>query len=197
AANGATLDWSTFLGGSQTDRARGVAVDTAGNAYVTGSTSSVDFPSLNAQQPGPYRPDDVDAFLTKIPASGAPLAYSTRLGGGSDYDQGTAIAVDGSGAAYVTGSTASPNFPTVSPVQPRKDADADAFVAKIDPAGAALVYSTYLGGGGADGGNGLAIDGAGDAYVTGTTGSTNWPTVKPVQATKNGEDDAFLAKLSP
>ncbi|HTJ76490.1 MAG TPA: SBBP repeat-containing protein [Acidimicrobiales bacterium] len=268
AANGATLDWSTFLGGTQTDRARGVAVDTAGNAYVTGSTSSVDFPSLNAQQPGPYRPDDVDAFLTKIPASGAPIAYSTRLGGGnddhglavavdgqgeafvtgdtlspgfptvrplqaasggsasgvagsfpdafvakfaangsslvystflggSDYDQGTAIAVDGSGAAYLTGSTASPNFPTVSPAQPRKDADADAFVAKVDPAGAALVYSTYLGGGGADGGNGLAIDSAGDAYVTGTTGSTNWPTVKPVQAAKNGEDDAFLAKLNP
>ena len=268
SADGSALDWSTFLGGDQTDQARGLAVDQAGNAYVTGSTGSVNFPAVNEVQSGVPRPDDVDAFVTKVAANGASFAYSTRLGGsnddhglaiavdstgaayvtgdtlspgfptvrplqaasggsasgvagsfpdafvaklnpagsaliystflgGSDFDQGSAIAVDARGAAYVAGSTTSKDFPAVSALQAHPGGDSDAFVAKIDPAGAALVYSTYLGGGGADSAEGIAVDAAGDAYLTGTTGSPNWPTVKPTQAAKSGGDDAFVAELNP
>ena len=186
APNGSSLDWSTFLGGNRTDRARGLAVDPAGNAYVTGSTSSVDFPAVNAQQSGAPRPDDVDAFVAKIPAAGAPLAFSTRLGGSND-DHGLAIAVDGQGAAYVTGDTLSPGFPTVRPLQAASGGSAsgvagsfpDAFVAKFTPAGSALVYSTFLGGSDYDQGTAIAVDAAGSAYITGSTNSPNFPTRQP------------------
>ena len=136
-----------------------------------------------------------DAFVAKYDATGSTLVYSTFIGGG-DFDQGTAIAVDGQGASYVAGNTNSANFPTVAPFQPRKDNDAYAFVAKIDPPGAALVYSTFVGGTAADGANAIAVDRGGNAHVVGTTGSGNWPTSKPVQGTKGGADDAFVLKLN-
>ena len=122
-----------------------------------------------------------DAFVSKYNPAGSALVYSTFLGG-SDIDQGTAIAVDGQGAAYVAGNTNSSNFPTVGPVQSAKGNEPDAFVLKIDPPGGALVYSTYLGGSGADGANGIAVDRTGSAHVVGTTGSSNLVTAKPVQA---------------
>jgi hypothetical protein len=266
AANGTGIEWSSFIGGGGTDRARGLAIDSTGNAYLTGSTNSDNFPSVNAQQPGPFRAEDLDAFVTKFPAGGAPLTFSTRLGGGnddrglaiavdaqgavyvtgdtlspgfptvrpiqassggsaggvvgaftdafvakynptggalvystflggSDFDQGTAITVDGQGAAYVAGNTNSPNFPTVGALQGAKSNDPDAFVTKIDPPGGALVYSTYLGGNGADGANGIAVDRAGSAHVVGTTGSANFVSAKATQLAKSGGDDAFVVKL--
>jgi Beta-propeller repeat len=119
-------------------------------------------------------------LVTKINAAGSALVYS--MGGGS----GTAIAVDGAGNAYVTGSTGS-NFPTVNPLQASfGGGNSDAFVTKINAAGSALVYSTYLGGSGSDGGLGIAVDGPGNAYVTGYTSSTNFPTANPLQASFGG-----------
>jgi len=266
---GSGLAWSTFLGGAQTDAARAVAVNADGEAFVTGSTNSVEFPTANPFQQATPRPDDVDAFVTKVTSDGTSFAYSTRLGGsnddrgldiavdatgnayvtgdtrspgfptarplqpgaggsasgvagsfsdafvtkfgpagnnlvystflgGSDTDQGTAIAVDGEGAAYVTGATNSPNFPVKTPLQGRKDGDTDAFVSKVNPAGSELVYSTYLGGGGADSGTGIVVDRVGGVTVVGVTGSTNFPTAKPIQGVKGGgATDAFVSALAP
>src|SRR5207244_2467228 len=110
------------------------------------------------------------------------LTYSTYLGG-SDDDVGNGIAVDGVGSAYITGHTASTNFPTLNPLQASNGGgSADVFVAKLNASGSALVYSTYLGGSGLDDGFGIAVDGAGSAYVTGHTASTNFPTLNPLQA---------------
>jgi len=203
AANGASVDWSTFVGGTQTDRARGLAVDTAGNAYLTGSTNSTDFPAVNPQQPGPFGAD-LDAFLVKVPSAGGGLAFATRLGGAND-DHGLAVAVDTQGSAFVTGDTLSPAFPTVRPLQPSSGGSAggvagsfaDAFVAKYNPAGSALVYSTFLGGGDVDQGTAIAVDASGAAYVAGNTNSSNFPTVGPLQAAKANEPDAFVAKVDP
>src|SRR6202521_1982121 len=126
-----------------------------------------------------------------------PLIYSTYLGGNLN-DTGFGIAVDGVGNAYVTGITYSSNFPTMDPLQPANDGGGDAFVSKIAPSGSALVYSTYIGGSGYDLGYGIAVDSAGNAYVTGVTGSTNFPTMNPLQpAFGGGNDDAFVAKLNP
>src|SRR4029077_2314460 len=115
-----------------------------------------------------------DAFLTKLDATGSALVYSTYLGG-SASDSGTGIAVDPAGNAYVVGVTFSTNFPTVNPFQAAKGAQQDAFVAKINPAGSAWVYVTYLGGNSVDEGYGLAVDATGNAYVTGYTASTDFP----------------------
>ncbi|HVM02297.1 MAG TPA: SBBP repeat-containing protein, partial [Acidimicrobiales bacterium] len=203
AASGASVDWSTFVGGGGTDRIRGMAVDATGNAYVTGSTNSDNFPSVNPQQPGPYRPDDVDAFLVKVAPGGAPFVFATRLGGGNE-DRGLAVAVDDQGSAYVTGDTlSSPGFPTVRPIQAASRGGAgagpgpfpDAFVTKYNPAGSALVYSTLLGGGDVDQGTAIDVDAQGAVYVAGNTNSTNFPTVGPLQATKGGEPDAFVTKI--
>ena len=204
AANGSGIEWSSFIGGGGTDRARGLAIDATGNAYVTGSTNSDNFPSVNAQQPGPFRPEDLDAFVAKFPATGAPLTYSTRLGGGND-DRGLAIAVDAQGAAYVTGETLSPGFPTVRPIQASSGgsatgvagAFADAFVTKYNPNGSALVYSTFLGGSDFDQGTAITVDAQGAAYVAGNTNSPNFPTAGPLQATKGNDPDAFVTKIDP
>jgi uncharacterized repeat protein (TIGR01451 family) len=123
------------------------------------------------------------------------LVYSSYLGG-SGEDQGHAIAVDGAGSAYLTGHTESANFPTQSPLQGALGGGSDAFVAKLNPAGNALVYSTYLGGSDFDEGCGIAVDGAGRAYLTGETRSTNFPTLSPLQgAFGGGSSDAFVARV--
>ena len=123
------------------------------------------------------------------------LIYSTYLGGNS-RDTGWGIAVDSAGNAYVTGATYSSNFPTMKPLQAANGGGSDAFVAKIAPTGSALAYSTYLGGSGDDAGYGIAVDSAGDAYVVGTTYSSDFPTMKPLQAANGGGSDAFAAKLN-
>ena len=194
------LSYSTYLGGSGTDQGSAIAVDASGNAYVTGSTSSTDFPTASPFQPnkgGGFN----DAFVTKLNAAGSGLVYSTYLGGGSSdssaNDSGLDIAVDTSGNAYVTGGTESTDFPTASPIQPNKSGGAtDAFVTKLNAAGSALAYSTYLGGSGLFAtGNSIAVDTSGNAYVTGFTESTDFPTASPFQSINAGDRDAFIAKI--
>jgi hypothetical protein len=124
------------------------------------------------------------------------LSYSTYLGGNSDYDQGNSIAVDTSGAAYVTGYTYSTDFPTLNPYQGTLQGNSDVFVTKLSSSGNSLVYSTYIGGGDYDYGNGIAVDASGAAYVTGSTESTDYPTFNPYQGTYQGDIDVFVTKLS-
>jgi hypothetical protein len=189
------LIYSTYLGGSNADYGFGIAVDSAGNAYVTGTTDSTDFPTMNPLQPanGGY-----NAFVTKINPAGSALVYSTYLGGNSN-DEGQGIAVDSAGNAYVTGLTNSTDFPvTPGAFQTTLAGDSDAFATKINPSGSALVYSTYLGGSGNDYGQGIAADSAGNAYVTGLTGSTDFPvTLGAFQTTLAGDADAFVTKINP
>ncbi len=190
---GNALAYSTFLGGGAYDQGHAIAVDAAGSAYVTGYTSSANFPT---QSPYLAALQGIDVFVTKLTPAGNALAYSTYLGGsGDDYAFG--IAVDAAGSAYVTGYTNSSNFPALSPYQTTyQGGPYDVFVTKLTPAGNALAYSTYLGGSGNDYGNGIAVDAAGSAYVTGYTGSNNFPTQSPYQASRAGGFDAFVAKLS-
>ncbi len=189
-----TLSYSTYLGGYYSDFGYGIAVDGSGNAYVTGVTSSDDFPTQNPYQ-GTLVGGDEDAFITKFDSSGSALSYSTYLGG-SDYDYGRGIAVDGSGNAYVTGYTDSNDFPTQNPYQGTRAGEYDVFITKLSPSGNTLSYSTYLGGYYSDWGNGIAVDGSGNAYVTGETRSDDFPTQNPYQATRAGEYDAFITKVS-
>ena len=194
---GSALVYSTYLGGSGLDQGNGIAVDSSGNAYVTGYTISTDFPTMNPFQP--IYGGNEDAFVAKLNPTGSALVYSTYLGG-SGLDQGNGIAVDSSGNAYVTGYTGSTDFPTMTPLQPANSSggDYDAFVAKLNPTGSALVYSTYLGGSGWDFGQGIAVDSSGNAYVTGTTQSTDFPTKNPLQQANGAGDgqNAFVAKLN-
>jgi uncharacterized repeat protein (TIGR01451 family) len=191
-ATGSALVYSTYLGGSSNDDGYGIAVDLAGNAYVTGATISTNFPTANPLQAA--NAGGFDAFVTTLNAAGSALVYSTYLGGNSD-DEGHGIALDTSGDAYVTGRTYSTNLPTVYPLQAANGGDSDAFVAKLNAGGSALVYATYLGGNGFDGGSGIAVDAPGNAYVTGWTGSTDFPTVNPLQAANGGGQDTFVAKI--
>ena len=201
-AAGNALVYSTYLGGSGTDRGYGIALDGAGSAYVTGHTNSLNFPVAAAFQPGHGSPGSYDAFVTKFSAAGNTLAYSTYLGGNANEQslEGGAIAVDVNGSAYVAGSTASTNFPGAgtSTIQPTPGAGgSDGFVVKLNAAGSGLVYSTYLGGTGYDAVTGLAIDASLNAYVVGYTNSSNFPTAAPLQASRNGVgNDAFVAKLN-
>ena len=193
---GTGLVYSTFLGGGSTDRGRGIAVDGAGSAYVTGMTESNNFPVT----PGAFDTgrNGIDAFMTKLNATGtAPLLYSTFLGG-SGTDQGFSIAVDGSGSAYITGETESSNFPTTTGAFDTTQNGVDAFVTKLNPTlvGAlSLVYSTHLGGGGADRGRGITLA-AGNAHVTGVTESNNFPTTGGAFDTTQNGVDAFMTKLN-
>jgi uncharacterized repeat protein (TIGR01451 family) len=193
--DGSALVYSTYLGGSGDDFGNGIALDGEGSAYITGATKSADFPTQSAYQTT-YQGGTWDAFVTKLSPAGNAPAYSTYLGGsGNDY--GLGIAVDTAGSAYVAGYTTSPNFPTQFPYQATyQGGDYDAFVTKLTPTGSALVYSTYLGGGGVDYGYGIAVDAAGSAYVTGSTSSSDFPTEAPYQAVAGLYGDAFVAKLS-
>jgi hypothetical protein len=192
---GPVLMYSTYLGGSNTDFGYAIAVDQVGNAYVTGTTESTDFPLTNAYQSSGDTTYG-NAFVTKINASGSAKIYSTYLGG-SSFDQGLAIAADSSGNAYVAGWTSSTNFPTMIPLQPTIGGANDAFVTKLNPSGSALIYSTYLGGSSNDEAAGIAVDGSGNAYIVGQTASTNFPTTNPLQATlAGGVNDAFVTEIN-
>lgn len=215
-ATGSALVYSTYLGGSEDDFASAIAIDTSGNAYVTGATLSGNFPTVNPIQPPlPGRFADKTVFVTKVDPSGSALVYSTVFGGtplsgegdGSSRvpsDLSTGIAVDSSGNAYISGLTISPEFPTTQGAFQRVlRGVADAFVVKLDPAGSALLYSTYLGGDDVDWAEAIALDASGNAYVTGIAGwsshePTNFPTTAGAfQVTPGGrQGDAFVAKIS-
>ncbi len=194
AAGPAGLLYSTYLGGSISDTPWGIAVDTAGAAYVAGQTSSSDFPKTDTSA----LQGITDAFVTKINpgvSGAASLVYSFFWGGtGSDGATG-GIAVDTGGNAYVAGNTDSTDFPTVTPFQATLNGFTNAFVTKFNATGTA-VYSTYLGGDGADIAWFIALDNAGRAYVTGQTSSTNFPTVGALQNTLTGAPNAFVTKLN-
>ena len=204
----ASLVYATYLGGSGDDESTGIAVDSAGNAYLTGWTGSSNFQTPNGFQT--TRSGYSDAFVAKLNSTGSALLYSTFLGGsGNEFAGG--IALDTSGNAYVTGRTSAPtatpaqpaDFPTLSAFQSRYGGGlSDAFVTKLNPnlAGvASLVYSSYLGGSGDDNPNdnrgAIAVDAAGNAYVTGVAYSTDFPTVNAIQATLRGDYDAFVTKV--
>jgi hypothetical protein len=191
--------YSTYLGGNNSDNGRGIAVDSEGYAYVIGYTMSTDFQTVNAYQ-GLHGDGGLfnDAFVTKLAFSGSALsvAYSTYLGG-NHIDQGQAIAVDSSGSAYVTGTTASTDFPAVNHYQGSKAGSYDVFVTRLGPSGSTLSYSTYLGGAADDCGEGIAVDSCGRAYVTGYTYSTDFPTEKACQADYRPIGDAFVTKFYP
>jgi Bacterial Ig domain/IPT/TIG domain/Beta-propeller repeat/Carboxypeptidase regulatory-like domain len=210
-ATGSTILYSTYLGGivdsrvagSGDDNAAGIAVDSSGNAYVAGSTTSADYPittgALRTTAPG----GTSDGFVSKLGPTGATLVYSTYLGG-STVDSCSDIAIDSSGNAYLTGSTDSTNFPlTAGAFSTTLSGLRDVFVSKLNPTGTALVYSTFVGGSANDSGNAIALDSAGNAYVTGDTVSMNYPTINAVQGQLSGQErfgpsiDAIVTKLNP
>jgi Beta-propeller repeat/Abnormal spindle-like microcephaly-assoc'd, ASPM-SPD-2-Hydin/HYDIN/CFA65/VesB-like, Ig-like domain len=191
--------YSTYLGGNGDDWNRGVAVDSSGNAYVTGYTTSSNFPTVNAYQ-SVYGGAN-DAFVAKISPTGSNLLYSSYLGGTGD-DFALRVAADNNGNAYIVGYTnSSSNFPIQSALQGAYGGGLyDAFVAKFDTiksGAASLVYSTLLGGSGDDEAWGVAIDSAGNVYVAGSTGSTNFPTQNPYQASNHGGNDVFVSEINP
>ena len=214
-ANGTGLIYSTYLGGGSVDTPRGIAIDSAGDAYIAGYTSSTDFPvtsgalqTVNKKQATTAS----NAFVTKLNPTGTALVYSTYLGG-STNDEAFGLAIDSASAAYVAGFTSSTDFPTTPGAfqtvnREPSTSGTNAFVSKINPAGSALVYSTYLGGtgasagnrGGGDGANGIALDSSGSAYVTGYTYSTDFPvTAGVVQPLKSGGTlvaNVFVSKLN-
>ena len=217
-STGSALVYSTYLGGSgnpayyEGDVARGIAVDSSGNAYVTGYTYSTDFPTIPTNQNfsigGASNSAGLtgiqNAFVSKLSPNGTALVYSTYLGG-NFVDGAAGIAVDSSGNAYVTGNTASTDFPTANPFEASltsANGGGNAFVTELNSTASALVYSTYLGGSTSEQGNGIAVDSSGNAYVTGTTGSTDFPTApqppagNPLQASLGGGDNSFVTKLN-
>ncbi|KFI22315.1 SBBP repeat-containing protein [Nitrosococcus oceani] len=195
------LSYSTYLGGKEfVDIGSSIAADTEGHAYVTGWSSSVSFPILNAAQPQPGHANNgsSDAFIAKLSPDGH-LVYATYLGGCCD-ERGRGIAVDRGGNAYATGWTSSPDFPTFNPLQPNCFLDKQlgtclaAFVTKLGANGT-MVYSTFLGGDGSDDARDIAVDTRGQAYITGTTASTNFPLVNGFQMTLRNFD-VFVTKLN-
>jgi hypothetical protein len=229
--NAGNLIYLTYLGGSGDDFVSSIAVDAAGNAFVTGFTDSTNFPMTNALYPKINGKIDRklnvfpgDAFVAELDSSGSNLVYSTYLGG-SGLDSGNGIAVDSSDNAYVTGTTASTNFPVVNPLAfqlagstnltlDRLAGTNSAFVTEIASNGAAVLFSTYLGGNKFDAGEGIAVDADGYVYVTGFTSSTNFPAtnyISQIIGTNsydghllngrtnklNSAYDAFVTKLAP
>jgi len=190
-----SLDYLTYIGGSGLDQGNGIAVDSSGSAYVAGVTNSARFGFTPSGFQPAYRGEG-DAFVAKLNPAGA-LSYFTYLGG-TKADAGTGVAVDSSGDAYVTGTTVSTDFPTAGAVfQPDYGGgNADSFVAKLDPAGATLVYSSFLGGTNTELATGIAVDTAGSAYVTGQTCSEDFPLANPLQGVPGGNCDAYVAKVT-
>jgi hypothetical protein len=185
------LVYATYIGNEVTEM-RGLAVSQDGSAYVTGSTSSTTFPLMNALQGS--NAGLIDAYVVKLAPAGDALSYSTYVGGNS-IDRGRAITIDAAGAAYVTGVTASTNFPVVNAWQAGNAGALDAYVLKVSPSGAALEYSTYLGGTSLDYGAAIALDGQGRVFIGGNTSSLDFPVTNAVQSASGGANDAIVVGL--
>lgn len=196
-ANGASLAYSTFLGGNRDDYGHAIAVDDLGQAYVTGSINSTNFPITVGAFQAAYGGLG-DAFVSKLNTNGTSLIYSTYLGGQSGLDEGYAIAADGHGAAYVAGTASSGFFPTTpDALSTNLTGSPDAFVTKLNVSGSDLEYSTFLGGSSSEGSYGVALDGDNNIYVVGYTDSTNFPTSGGAYDTsRGGFRDGFVTKLS-
>ena len=214
---GTTLLYSTYLGGSETltgggypytgyEEANGIAVDSSGNAYVMGGTGSSDFPVTQGAYQTVSRNASVSAFITKLNPTGTALLYSTYLSGPpgtanpTSINYANGIAIDGAGNAYVAGSTTSIHFPVTQGAIQRTTGpseDGCPFVTKLNAAGSALIYSTYLGQLGSA--NAIAVDGGGNAYVTGTTAYFGFPTTPGAlqPSTDNVGDTPFVSSLNP
>jgi len=208
-ATGNGLLYSTFIGGDDEDWMMSMAVDLDGNAYVCGTTMSPDFPTVNAYDSSHNNPHDFfyyDCFMLKLNATGNGLVYSTFIGG-NDQDLGNAIAVDSAGNAYMCGTTQSPDFPIVNgydvPINETSSYDYDCFVLELNSTGGSLLYSALVGGGSYDWANSIAVDLDGNAYVCGSTSSTDFPTVNPYDESYGGpldwysSGDCFVLKLTP
>jgi len=198
AADGRTLVYSTYLGGSSYDHAAAIAIDEEGHAYVTGNTGSPDFPTVNPLQA--YAGGGSDVFVSKLSPDGSALLYSTYVGGANPDDQGwdygQAIAVNYLGQAYVTGQTGSPDFPVVNARQPGYGGGySDAFVLRLSADGRRLNQSSFLGGTGRESGNGIAVvPGTLSSYVVGGSDSHDFPLLNPLRGYA-GNGDAFVTKL--
>jgi len=179
--------------GEDVAEVRAMAVDSAGNAYVTGSTSSSNFPTVNAFQNS--KVGIIDGYIFKLNAAGDGLVYSTYFGGNS-VDRGRAIALDSAGNAYVTGVTASTNFPVLNAYQASNAGIQDAYVLKLASSGNALVYATYLGGTGGDYAAAITVDASGYAYLTGHTSSLDYPLVNAQQPLSRGNEEAIVSILN-
>ena len=200
-AAGTGLVYSTYLGGSVDDLGQAIAIDASGDAFVAGYTASADFPTTAGAAQRTYGGGTYDAFVTELNSSGSGLVYSTYLGGSAE-DRGQAIALDAAGNAFVAGLTYSGNFPGPGGTAPKfgngglpSGSSDDAFVTSLTSTGT-IRNSLYLGGGGNDEAYGEAIDSGGNVYLTGLTGSTDFPLNNALQGTNKGGNDAFVAKLS-
>ena len=193
STDGSFLIYSTYLGGSDEDHGEGITVDGSGNAYVTGETESINFPTANPLQSTIAGASD--AFVAKLNPPGTTLAFATYLGG-SGEDNGEGIALDESGDIFIAGTTGSGDFPTVQPFQETLGGGTDAFVARLNSSGTVLEYATYLGGGGDDESDSLDVDASGNVYLVGETASSDFPTAEPLQSFRRGVTDAFVAKLN-
>jgi hypothetical protein len=200
---GSALVYSTYLGGSGTDGAFAIALDSAKQVYLTGITASTDFPTQNPLQAVrrcAIGPNCVDAFVTKLNSAGSGLVFSTYLGGSDGIEGYTTwaggIAADASGHAYTTGQTRSTDFPTTHSLEPFVPTAYHAYATKYAPDGAALVYSVVFGGSGRTSGVDVAVDLYNNAYVAGETSSADFPLVDPVDTTA-AEFEAFVLKLNP
>ena len=189
------VSYATFLGGTATEQATAIAIDAAGNAYVTGYTQSTDFPLVNAFDRTIGKRGDVEVFVSKVNATGTGLVWSTYLGGSTGTDRAVGIAVDASGSVYVTGQTSSNDFPTSTTAWQKGTTAGGGFVAKLAPAGNALVYSTYLVGAIP---SAIAVDAGGNAYVTGSASSTFVTTANALQRLPGNASmsTGFLVKLN-
>ena len=197
SANGEALLWCTLIGGTAYDVAGGVAIAADGSVVLTGNTSSVDFPTTPDAYQTVHR-GLRDAWAARLSADGADLQWSTFLGG-SSVDEGVALVLDADDGPILLGNTASPDYPTTSGAYDRMfNGDWDAFVLRLDPAGHALTWSTFLGGDRFDIAHGLTLDGGGKPVVVGQTASPGFPTTAGAfDETANGGDDAFVCALTP
>jgi hypothetical protein len=183
------LIYSTYLGGSGSDQPYSIAIDSAGNAYIAGTTTSTDFPGAGSGFRGTS-----DAFVAKLDPTGSTLVYSTYLGGTGNTNCWS-ITVDSSGDAYVAGDTTATDFAVVNGFGASNSGGTDAIVAKLNPAGTAVLYSTYLGGSGTDTAQSIALGANGNAYVAGYTGSTDFPATTGRQTANAGGLDGFVERI--
>ncbi len=194
------LAYSTFLGGTSDEQSRSIAVDSSGNAYITGQTLSPEYPTTSGTYDTTHN-ESTDVFVSKLNASGSALIYSTFIGG-NNSDGGTSIAIDAAGNAYLTGVTGTDYPTTAGAFDTTSNGGNDVFLTKLNAAGSGLIYSTYIGGSGNDVSTGITIDSTGNAYLTGFTDNTgdaitNYPTTGGAfDTTHNGDIDVFVSKLN-